>query len=238
VRITGFDSAVLNPKAADRYAAVWGPKSPEIADDEGRTEWTWAELDKLVLRQDKDLPLFMCYGASWGRDKGYARGNGRFYRAMQKARQPLAAGWGWSGSRNLGGVDKYTGKWRGKIITRNMPIPAITNSTRDHDSEANGRAGIASYGWTDLKDEPDLFAVTIHGRESTFDLTPRRLDKFQTKPGEILSWKTVDVPGRRGEKGEPQGGRAKADGNGVLTIEKLKIHKGTRGLVLTVTREE
>ncbi|KPK85333.1 MAG: hypothetical protein AMJ81_03835, partial [Phycisphaerae bacterium SM23_33] len=164
VRITGFDEGVLNARAAGVYADAWGPKSPQIKDGKGRGDWAWADLDKLALEQTTDLPLFMCAGPSWGRVAGYAKGRGRFYSAMQEARQPLQAGWGWSGAGNLGGIDRYTGEWRGRVISRDMPIPAVANSTRDRDAEDSGLAG-GGYSWRDLKEEADSFSVTLIGRE-------------------------------------------------------------------------
>jgi len=143
VWITGFNrrGGVLDPKAAKRYEAAWGPKSAEITDEAGRGSWEWAELDKLAVASKKDLPLFVCLGYSWGRIKGYARGRGRFYEGMDKARQPLMAYWGWSGLRNRGRVNKYDGTWRRKRITSGMAIPAFSNSSRNSDRESTGNVG-------------------------------------------------------------------------------------------------
>jgi hypothetical protein len=238
VRITGFNKRghVLDPKAYKRFARIWGPPLPEIKDDHGRTKWEWAYLDKLALEQEKDLPLFTCLGPSWGRKKGYAKGQGRFYQAMEKARQPLIAQWGWNGARNLGGVNRYTGVWRGLLITRDSAVPAFSNSTRNHDREQSGTAG-GGYGWRDVKETADRFEIKVlGGHGSTFDLTPRRLSKFKVRPGEALEWKAVGLPGRRGEKGEPQGGTVKADEHGLVTLRKLEITPRSGGLHVTITR--
>jgi len=249
VWITGFDSAVLNPKAEGRYASVWGPRSADIADDRGRTGWGWADLDKIAGAAKgggdpnatqrvggRDLPLFVCIGGSWGRDKGYARGNGRFYRAMQKAHQPLMAYWGWSGGRNRGNVNKYNGVWRGRVITRRTPIPAFSNSSHDSDREAGGTAG-GSFNWTGLSETPDTFAVTIISAAGTFDLTPRRCRLFKPEPGEMLRWTTAPAADPRGkDKPAAQSGQVKAGPGGVVTIEKLTYPTGSPRMTVTITR--
>jgi len=237
VRITGFNrTSVLSPKAYKSYASIWGPPLREIRDDQGRSKWEWAYLDKLALAQKKDLPLFTCLGYSWGRIKGYARGQGRFYQAMEKARQPLIAHWGWNGARNLGNVNRYTGAWRGLVITRNMPVPAFSNSTRNHDKEQSGTAG-GGYGWGGIKETADSFEIRVGASYgSTFDFTPRRLQKFKIKPGEKLKWTAVTLPGRRGEKGPPLAGEVTADANGLVTIEKIKSTPRTGGLLIKITR--
>ena len=237
VRITGFNrSSVLSSKALKGYSRIWGPPIADIKDDQGRSKWEWAYLDALAIASKKDLPVFACYGGSWGSDKGYAKGNGRFYRAMQKARQSLIAHWGWSGARNLGTVNRYTGAWRGLVITRNMPVPAFSNSTRDTDREAGGTAG-GGYGWSGIKETANSFEIRVHaGGGSTFDFTPRRLQTFKIKPNEKLKWTAVTIPGRRGEKGEPQAGELTADASGLVTIEKIKSTPRSGGLIIKITR--
>ncbi len=203
--IIRFDSSVLNPKAAGRFAAAWGKKGPDITDSAGRGHWEWADLDKLAVASRKDLPLFICLGYSWGPVTGYAKGQGRFYQAMQDARQPLTANWGWSGLRNRGNVNKYDGIWRGMRITRSMPIPAFSNSSRNGDRESTGNAS-GSFNWKGLTDADDRFAVTVISNEGTFDLTPRRMAKFKPAPGETLRWSAQAAPDPRSrgkEKGSP-----------------------------------
>jgi hypothetical protein len=235
VRITGFDSTVLYAKAWRRFAAIWGPNCAHIKDERGRSRWQWAMLDRLALDQEKDLPLFSCLGASWGRDGGYARGNGRFYRAMQKARQPLIACWGWNGARNLGPISRYSGAWRGHAIARTDPVPAVSDSTRDHDQEQSGTAG-GNYNWKDVRDEPEGFSITILGGAGTFSLTPRRLQRFKVKPNETLAWEAETLAGPRGETAPPQRGRVRADAAGLVTIQGLQYADRCGGLVIRIRR--
>jgi hypothetical protein len=236
VRTTGFDSAVLDPEAAGRYEAIWGPKSPQIKDDHGRANWEWADLDKLVAAQQNDLPLFTCLGYSWGRHGGYAKGRGRFYDAMLKARQPLVACWGWDGARNLQPIDRFTGNWRGLLIRRTGAVPAFSNCSNDQDKEQTGRAG-GEYRWRDVRDTPDELCVTITAHhESTFDLTPRRLQHFEIRPKEKLDWDAVMVPGRGGETTADQSGTVTPDADGQVTIRGLKYPYRSDRLTITIRR--
>jgi len=241
VWITGFNRSggVLDPKAAKGYEAAWGPKCPEITDERGRGNWEWAELDRLAVAARKDLPLFVCLGYSWGRIEGYAKGQGRFYKAMDQARQPLMAYWGWDGLRRRGNANQYTGQWRGKLITRDMPIPAFTNSSRNIDRESTGNAG-GSFDWKDVVDTADTFAVTIVSQEGTFDLTPRRTRQFRPRPGETLQWtaQALPDPRRRDKKPAPQSGTVQADEDGTVTIPRLSYPSRSPSMTVTITRSK
>jgi len=235
VVITGFDrSGVLEPKAAKKFEAAWGPRSADIKDEKGRADWSWADLDAAVLtRPGKDLPVFICRGASWGRVKGYARGRGRFYDAMHKTGQPLFAHWAWGGT--LYPPDKYTGLWRGVDIRSDTPVPAIANSTLDKEGEGHGNTNMA-YGWKDVIDAPEKFEITITGRESAFDLTPRRMQNFKVKPGETIAWQATYPKPRRGAAPSPVAGAAAADASGVVTVKGVKIPRDPREVKITLTR--
>jgi hypothetical protein len=227
---------VLNPEAAGGYEAIWGPKSRRIEDEHGRANWEWAELDKMVRAQQSDLPLFTSLGYSWGRYGGYAKGRGRFYDAMLKARQPLIACWGWNGARNLQPMDRFTGRGRGLLLKRTDAVPAFSNCSLDHDKEQSGQAG-GGYPWKDVRDAPEEFSITVTAHhESTFDLTPRRLQRFKIRPKERLEWEAVTVPGSRGETGPSQSGTVTADADGRVTIRRLKYHDRSGGLTITIRR--
>ncbi len=237
VLVNGFDrSGVLNPKAADRFAAAWGPKDDRIADALGRASWSWAELDKLVAAAGKDLPVFICKGASWGGVKGWGKGRGRFYSAMHKARQPLFAHWAWGGK--LYAPDKYTGLWRGLDIRRLAPAPAIANSSLDREGEGGGNTNM-SYAWKDVTDTAGKFEMTLTGKASTFDLTPRRMQKFEARPGETLRWEAVNLPGRRKPEAPPapQSGTVLVDANGVVTIKDVSLVGDSAGVKITLTKQ-
>ncbi|KPK84284.1 MAG: hypothetical protein AMJ81_06050 [Phycisphaerae bacterium SM23_33] len=239
VLIEGFQAQVLEAQAAGKFASAWGPRSPHVRDERDRPAWSWAELDKLVLESAKDpLPLFVCQGYSWGRaSSAWGKGQGRFYQAALKARQPIQADWTWAGGR-LAAPDKYTGLWRGLDLTRRTPIAALTNSSLDSDEESNGQMNMA-YSWKDVTDQPQEFAMTlVNGSgDARVDFTPRRLWKFKVAAGEELLWEIRNIPvGQRGASTLPaRSGRARADANGLLTLRGLSIPAHT-GLVIRLTR--
>jgi len=239
VVITRFDPhGVLSPEAAGKFAAAWGPKSPEIKDTEGGAEWTWAELDKLVERataEGKDLPLLACRGPSWGRVEGWGKGRGRFYDAMHKAGQPLVAHWAWGGWLREVQPDEWSGLWRGLDLSRGVAVPAFSNCSLDKEGEGGGNTNL-SFSWKDISDEPDRFEITITGRECTFDVTLRRVQRFEVGPGQRVRWEAVPLPGPRGETADPRSGQATADPHGVVTIRGLAYPAQAGGLVLKVTR--
>ena len=140
-------------------------------------------------------------------------------------------GYGWTA---LPRPDKYTGLWRGLDITRSTPVLALTNSSLDHDSDAGGNVNQA-YQWTDVKDQADLFQVRITGshKDATFDLTPRRLGRFQVKPARKLRWQATSTPARRNTPAPPpQSGTVVVDKDGLFTLRGLK---SLAHCVLTVT---
>jgi hypothetical protein len=222
---------VLDSEAAEKYAPAWGPRSPDIQDDKGRGEWAWADLDKLVLeKRAEDLPLFVCKGGSWGKVEGWGMGRGRFYSAMHQANQPLYAHWAWGGT--LAAPDKYTGLWEGLDITRHTPVPAFANSSADAEGEGKGHTNTI-YRWKDVKDSSDAFEITITGQESTFDLTPRRLQQFKVRPGEKLKWEVV-YPSE--QTLQPITGTVTVDENGLVTLRGLKLPGQRAELRLKITR--
>jgi hypothetical protein len=128
VLITGFEERLLNRKAVRPFQRAWGPKSPHVSDGRGRSEWTWAEFDKVVLaKPEKDLLLFVCKGGSWGRMKGWGIGRGRFYSAMHEARQPLYAHWAWGEAWTSARARPFRPSltppqtWRAKAVATRIP---------------------------------------------------------------------------------------------------------------------
>jgi hypothetical protein len=261
VLITGFEAGQLNPKLAAAYAAPWGPKCPEIKDEHGRGAWAWGELDVLlagkplpaVLPKDAappavdraapgwklELPLFVQRGGTWGRDPGYARGRGRFLYALQGTGHALYGHWAWGGT--LRAPAKYTGLWQDLDLTNLTPIPAITGSRLDKEGEGEGHCN-AGYTWQPVKDEARSVEITIAGRESTFDLTPRRLRNFKIAPGQKIAYEIVASAPAHGklpdEAARPQTGQIAADANGLVTLRGVRIVKGSPSVTVTLRTEK
>jgi len=244
VFITRFQALQLDRKSAPLFEQAWGPSRPQIKDEAGRGQWTWGELDTVLCGKalcavpkgpelaavqpnaaypgsGLKLPFFVCCGPSWGRDPDYGRGRGRFYYALQATRQGLCADWQWGGK--LPAPAKFAGTWRGVDFTNDGAFPAIAFSSSDKDNEGSGNCNLI-YSWSDVKEDAASFEVVISGRESTFDLTPRRLSKLQIAPGQRLAWEAVAIPvNPRGKVPEKQSGAVSADANGVVTLRGLQL---------------
>jgi hypothetical protein len=247
--VTGFEAQQLNPKAATRLAAAWGPPSPQIKDESGRDQWGWGELDVLlsgrrlpaVVKKGEsapqiepsapgfrlELPLFVCRGSSWGRDPNYGHGRGRFYYALQGTDHALCAHWAWGG--NLVAPGKYSGLWQGLDLQNTTAIPAITNSSVDQEGEGAGHAN-SRCTWRDVKEDATSFEVTVAGQAGKFDLVPRRLSKFTIRPGQNVSWEAelVEIPAwnRSPTKPSARSGVITADSNGLVKIKGLELANG------------
>ncbi len=62
----------------------------------------------------------------------------------------------------------------------------------------------------------------------TVNITPRRLQKLQIRPGQRFQWVARPV-----KDGQPQSGAAAADKDALLTLEKVRVGKGGTRLTLT-----
>lgn len=247
VLVTGFGGRgkeygrVLDPRETARFASAWGPKSPRIRDEYGRAEWGWTMLGKLALERPAEaMPLLACEGGSWGGVRGYGKAFGPFYANLQEARQPLLAGFGWN--TKLIAPEWYSGLWQrrrdvdaaGLDMSRRTPIPAFANSSCSVEKLQSGNINWM-HTWRDVEDEPDRFAITLGGA-GRVDMTPRRLQAFQARPGETLHFRAEPLRDRqKGETPAPQTGSVTADGDGLFTLSELQIPRA--GLVVRVTRE-
>ena len=233
-RPPGFSAAVLEPKTAAAFEAIWGPKSPLIKDEQGRANWGWAMLDKLVLaRPERDLPLFAVMTKSWGLHvRRFGRGEGRLFDALRKTGQPFHANWSWGGGPPLM-PDRTTGLWRGLDLTNKTPVLAFANSASSGMNLQSGNTNFY-HQWKEVKDTAESFEVFLSGG-SKADVTPRRLQKFKVRPGEKLRWQTKPTQSRRDKTPpKPQNGTVTVDADGVFTIRQVEIPPG--GTTLTVTR--
>jgi len=98
VLVNRFSNTALWAETSGPLVTAWGACGPDVKDDKGRADWGWAMLDQVVLaNRQRDLPLFVCRGYSWGPYvRKFAKGEGRFYAAMRDANQPIIADWTWA----------------------------------------------------------------------------------------------------------------------------------------------
>ena len=185
-----------------------------------------------------ELPLFV-QRAAWGPRSGL-RPRPRPVPLRAAGHRPRPARpWAWGGT--LQTPAKYTGLWQGLDLTSVTPIPAITSSTLDKEGEGEGHCN-AGYTWQPIKDEADGVEITIAGRESSFDLTPRRLQNFKIAPGRKIAYEvcaTAPADAKPpAEAARPQTGQATADANGLVTLKGVRIVKGSPSVTVKLRRAE
>ena len=187
-------------------------------------------------RPGVDLPfIWMQSGRA---DKSIAWvNNPPFYRAMNEARQAFVAYW--SGGEH-GTAIKDMPKDRfipsTEKLRRDTSYIVFTNNSDnrnpgDGDPAVGDVVGWINRGidWADIVDEPDQYAVTVQqayeGIEYpiTVDITPRRVQQFTVKPGDVVSVTVGDEVARN----------ITVDEYGLITVPGVRIEDaaGTRVVV-------
>ena len=183
--------------------------------------------------QFPDPPVVIDYSAP--NDK-WSKGHERFIRAMQSRKYPLIFCWGAFGHAhnhdNMRKVNGLIDAFDWLKIRRNESYPVFTSASTDDALPWPGNLGEKQPGqingffdWKNLADTPDQFRMELSlldknrlkgfdriPEKSVADVTLRRLQKFRIAPNQAIRWSFGS-----------QSGVARADENGLLTIEKLEI---------------
>ncbi len=219
-----------------KSARLLGGKAPLLPD--GKTEFfEHTNMIEFVKGHPGDLP-FVCYvgGRKGGNAAaGYCKWSNQVAvaRAMTAGHHGFGFGWdnGGHGSAHTE-FDLLKKYYPAKLFALNRSYPAFGNSSIDDDPGPKGpKNGYMNVGfvWKVVVDEAGKWSAKISNGEAKEDMiadvTPRRCQKFKLKPGEKLKW-TSSAGGT---------GTVTADKHGLVTVEKVKIPKGTE-ITLTVTR--
>jgi len=171
-----------------------------------------------------------------GQNDGWSAGHERFVKAMNDRKYALYFYWGPFGHANNSAqimkvndqIDSFD--WLG--VKKNEPYAAFTNASCNSklpwpDDLKNAEAGQvnAFFRWKNISDSAEKLEMSLFlasaadlktkftvPTEATADVTPRRLQHFQIKPGSAFKWTFGTA------KGE-----GKADAHGLITIAGLKI---------------
>lgn len=184
----------------------------------------------------EDLPF---YGAACGRHDGYAtwREHIDMVKALTKAHHGFAFSWN-NGNHSKGGramqlIHRY---YPPDLFARNRSYPAFGNSSIDNamgngDPKDGDLVGGINLGfrWSDVIDEPNRWSVKLSNDlakdEMTVDVTPRRCQKFEPEPGDVLRWK--DAAGNSG--------KVTVDKWGLVTVVNVKV-RARQPSVLTIQK--
>jgi len=162
-----------------------------------------------------------------------------FYRALQETRRPHLFVWGQRGHGQRARMPVSLGERVLPIDVRtDQSLPAFTACSLDDDpgdgdpgkGDPEGQVNLYLFWETgDVVDRTDRWEMTVGliekapRDECTVDVTPRRLQQFKLPPGQQVKW-TNGTPG----SDEPiQSGEATADRWGLVTLEKVRVTKGT-----------
>ena len=178
-------------------------------------------------------PVCIDYSAP---NDGWSAGHDRFVKAMNDRKYALLFYWGPFGHANNSAqimkVNDLIDSLDWLSIKKNEAYAVFTNANcnsklpwpDDLKSTVAGQVN-AFFRWKNSNDSADKFEMSLHlvsaadlktqfeiPKEATADVTLRRLQRFQLKPGETFSWSFGNA------KGEGQ-----ADSQGLVTIPALKL---------------
>ena len=239
------------------YSYTWErmPKFPNLEPSVSRMQCSIGQFkatDKVVMPDGRDLldygsgtknidrpavdmpPLFATNGR---RDMSIPWvNNPPFYRAANRARQAFAVNWNNGG--HGGPIAASVSMEQLFRYRMDRAFPAFSNSSdnRDYgdgDPDAGDLVGWINRGmqWSDVKDEPDRFAMTLRAAHDDMkypvvcDVTFRRRQKFRFAPGTEI---------RVSVNGETR--RTVIDADGLLTVEKV-VFPSADPVKIVCTRE-
>jgi len=180
-----------------------------------------------------DPPVAVDYSAP---NDGWSFGHERFVKAANDRKYALYFYWGPYGHANNSGyiltVNDLINSFDWLSVKRNEAYPVFTNASCNDalpwpdrlTDKAPGQVN-AFFRWKNVEDaegrfEMDLFLTDAADLKTTFkipaaataDVSIRRLQKLQVKPGDSLQWKFGSA-----------GGTVKADETGLLTLPHLEL---------------
>ncbi|MBI3945745.1 MAG: hypothetical protein HY321_07490 [Armatimonadetes bacterium] len=196
------------------------------------------------LATDRDPPpalVFFSQTDQWSRQMP------QLTQAAQEKRYPLVCAWGpWGHVNHYEMMNAAAFEFPWLSIRRNEAYPAFVNTSSNQkfpgyqslDPDQEGQVN-AYFRWTNLKDQPEEFAMEIRlvsqdelkgpaaiPEEVVTDVTLRRVQRLAVPPEGEYRWR-AEVAGSR-----TAGGTARADREGLITIPGVKIT--ARPLRLTI----
>ncbi|MFO0864763.1 MAG: prolyl oligopeptidase family serine peptidase [Gemmataceae bacterium] len=236
----GSGTLGIGMRHGDLFAAIKANVPAGVKHVGNRMHFT----EKVGETKFADPPVAIDYSAP---NDGWAKGHEGFAKAMNDRKYSLILYWGPFGHANdhraILKVNDLIDSFDWLQVKKNELYPVFTNaSTNDPlpwpeklDDKKAGQVN-AFFRWKHVSDTPEKAEVSLRllsesdvktkfalPKESTADVTLRRLQRFQVKPGETIRWTFGSV---RGE--------TKADEQGLVTIPQLSI--ATEPAVLILSR--
>jgi hypothetical protein len=199
--------------------------------------YDYVDGPKFVAEHADDLPFV---GWSCGRRDGYAtwQENIDMVRALTAGHHGFAFSWNngghGEGGQAMAAINKY---YSAEKFSRKQSYPAFANSSLDQnmgngdpaDGDLIGGINLG-FQWDAIVDEKEKWSVRLRNElakeEMTVDVTPRRCQQFQVKPGSLVKWSTS-----RGTAGS-----VRADPSGLVTVPRMVLQP-ERETELTIAQQ-
>ena len=241
----GVHNPARTPQFKGSYARVYGPPEWGIKFEDGTPVWSHYN-DAWYLRKHTEAETGFITFSNGKNDGAIGWPQAiEFLRALQETRRPHLFVWGLGGHGQRARMPVTLAERVLPIdIRTDQSLPAFTRCSLDgkpgsgplDDGDPEGMVNAWLYWETqDLIDEPDRWAMTVGliakapADVCRVDVTPRRRQRFLTKPGAKIKWATshtASAPGRSGE--------LTADRWGLLTLGQIEVRKG--GTRITLAR--
>lgn len=233
-----------SPQFRGSYERVWGSREWDVKFEDGNSVWDHFN-DAWYLRNHPRQEIGLICFSNGKNDGGIGWPQAvEFYRALQETKRPHVFVWGQAGHGQRALLPL-------SLSDRQMPmdlridqsLPAFTSCSLDDDpgggdpadGDPRGQVNLYLYWQTDdLVDRPDRWEITLGLVEKapkdqcTVDLTPRRLQQLQPRPGQVFHWRNVS----RSDGRQLQAGEATADRHGLVTLEKVRVGRGKNRVAL------
>jgi pimeloyl-ACP methyl ester carboxylesterase len=226
------------PQFRGSYERVYGKSSWEVKFENGFPVWDhFNDVWYLKRHPEKEIGL-ICF--SNGKNDGAIgwRQAVAFYRALQETMRPHVFVWGQRGHGQRAKLPlSLSDRAMPMDLRTNQSQPAFTKCSLDDDpgdgradtGAAEGQVNLYLYWETDdIVDQPEQWAMTVGlvdqapRPECEVDITPRRLQQFQPRPGQRVRWTNHSAVGND----EIQSGWSTIDQNGLVTLRRVRVTQG------------
>ena len=239
----GVHIPASSPKFRGSYESVFGKPEYGVKFEDGTPVWDYYD-DAWYLRRYPDRDIGYLTFANGKNDAGIGWPQAvEFLKALQETRQPHMFVWGQGGHGQRARMPANGNERDMPLdIRTDRSLPAFTRSTLDDDPGSGAPDRGAPQGQVNayltwqpatIVDEPDKWSVSIGvdarspRAEGSVDVTPRRLQRFKPRPGEIVQWSSS-----RGSL-VIQRGEAIVDRWGLITLPGVMVSRDGTQVVVT-----
>ena len=232
----------LSPNFNGSYRRVYGEPDWNVKFEDGTPVWDYFN-DAWYLRKYPRKEIGLITFSNGKNDGGIGWEQAvKFHRALQETRRPHIFVWGQSGHGQRAPLPvSLSDRYMPMDLCTDQSQPAFTNCSLDDDpgsgdpkdGDAKGQINLYLFWQTeDVVDRADRWEMTVGLIEKApkdacmVSVTPRRLQGFQPKPGQKLTWTNTLLT--TGE--QVQSGQATVDAYGLVTLDEIRVQKGKHRL--------